>query len=111
MLASSDFVNFGCPMGWAGVRELLNCDWNPAGAGDFISLANNVTGSLRRIVWFTFATLYWTLGNTRNKLTIEGKMIGNPADIFYRMSGSGQTEGPGVAGRGRARCEETTRED
>jgi hypothetical protein len=70
---------------WAGVRELLHCDWNPAGAGDFIALAQGLAGPLRRLVWFTFATLSWSLWNIRNKLTIEGKMIGNPADAFYHM--------------------------
>jgi hypothetical protein len=70
---------------WAGVRELLRCDWNPAGAGDFIALANGLSGPLRRLVWFTFAAQCWSLWNIRNKLTIEGKLIGCPADAFYHM--------------------------
>jgi hypothetical protein len=81
-------IFFTCHMAsfmWAGVRELLHCDWNPAGAGDFIALAQGLAGPLRRLVWFTFATLSWSLWNIRNKLTIEGKMIGNPADAFYHM--------------------------
>jgi hypothetical protein len=69
---------------WVGVRELLH-EWNPAGAGDFIALAQGLAGPLHRLVWFTFATLSWSLWNIRNKLTIERKMIGNPADAFYHM--------------------------
>jgi hypothetical protein len=40
-------IFFLCPMArfmWAGVRELLQCDWNPGGAGDFIALANGLSG-------------------------------------------------------------------
>jgi hypothetical protein len=70
---------------WVGVRDLLHCDWNPAEAGEFIALANGLSGPLRRVVRFTFATQCLTLWNIRNKLTIEGKMIGNPADVFYHM--------------------------
>jgi hypothetical protein len=32
-----------------------------------------------------FAVLAWTLWNIRNKLTIEGKCISNPADTFFQM--------------------------
>jgi hypothetical protein len=28
---------------WAGVKDLLHYDWNPAGAGDFIALANGLS--------------------------------------------------------------------
>jgi hypothetical protein len=71
---------------WAGVRELLACDWNPAGAGDFVALAQGLSGRLRRIVWFTFAAQSWALWNIRNKLTLEGKLINNPADAIAKMS-------------------------
>jgi hypothetical protein len=35
-------IFFSCPIArlmWAGVRELLHCDWNPAGPGEFIAIA------------------------------------------------------------------------
>ncbi|XP_051221392.1 uncharacterized protein [Lolium perenne] len=82
-------IFFTCPLArlmWAGVRELLSCDWNPAGAGDFIALSQGLSNPLRRLAWFTFAAQCWTLWNIRNKLAIEGKLIGNPADIFYQLS-------------------------
>jgi hypothetical protein len=71
---------------WAGVRELLACDWNPTGIGEFIALAQGLANPLHRLVWYTFAAQCWTLWNTRNKLAIEGKLIGNQADVFYQMS-------------------------
>jgi hypothetical protein len=71
---------------WAGVRELLGCDWNPAGARDFVAIAHRLSGPLHRLVWFAFAAQSWALWNIRNKLTIEGKLINNPADAFSKMS-------------------------
>jgi hypothetical protein len=71
---------------WAGERDALHCDWNPAGAGDFLAIAAGLSGRFRRLVWFTFAGQCWALWNVRNKLTIEGKLIGNPADAFFQMS-------------------------
>jgi hypothetical protein len=70
---------------WARVRELLHCEWNPAGDGEFIALSQGVSGPLHSLVWFTFAALCWTLWNIRNKLTIERKMIGDQTDAFYHM--------------------------
>jgi hypothetical protein len=71
---------------WAGIRAILQCDWNPAGAGSFVALAQGLSGSFRRIAWFTFTAMFWTLWNVRNKLTIEGKAIAHPADAFFQMS-------------------------
>jgi hypothetical protein len=81
-------IFFTCHMAgfmWAGVRELLHCEWNPGGIGDFIALAQGISGPLRSLVWFTFAAMAWSLWNIRNKLTIEGKLINNPTDAFYHM--------------------------
>jgi hypothetical protein len=71
---------------WAEVRNLLSCDWNLAGTRDFIALAQGLSNPLRRLAWFTFAAHCWTLWNIQNNLAIEGKMIGNPADVFYQIS-------------------------
>jgi hypothetical protein len=71
---------------WAGVRELLKCDLNPVGAGQFMGLVQGLSGPLRRLVWFTFAAQSWELWNIRNKLAIEGKLINNPTDTLFQMS-------------------------
>ena len=70
---------------WARVRELLKCDWNPAGAGEFLSITHGLVGSYRRLVWFTFAAQCWALWNVRNKLTFEDRLIDKPADVMYNM--------------------------
>jgi hypothetical protein len=31
---------------WAGARELLQCDWNPAGPGVFIATSQRLSGNL-----------------------------------------------------------------
>jgi hypothetical protein len=82
-------IFFDCPLAkfmWAGVRELLNCDWNLVGVGQFMGLDQGLSGSLCRLVWFTFAAQCWALWNIRNKLAIEGKLINNPADAVFQMS-------------------------
>jgi hypothetical protein len=71
---------------WAGIRDILHYDWNSAGAGEFLTIAQGLSGPFRRLVWFTFAAQCWALWNIRNKLTIEGKLIGNPADVLFQMS-------------------------
>jgi hypothetical protein len=88
-LEDCNHIFFTCPMArfmWAGVRDALHCDWNPAGAGDFLAIAAGLSGRFRRLVWLTFAAQCWALWIIRNKLTIEGKLIGNPADAFFQMS-------------------------
>jgi hypothetical protein len=82
-------IFFTCPMAgfvWAGIRDVLHCDWNPAGAGEFLAIAQGLSGPFRRLVWFTFAAQCWALWNVRNKLTIEGKLIANPADALFQIS-------------------------
>jgi hypothetical protein len=89
MLEYCDHIFFKCHLArfvWAGVRELLPCNWNPTGVGDFIAIVQGLSGPLRRLAWFAFAALGWTLWNTRNKLAIEGKVIGHPADVLFTMS-------------------------
>jgi hypothetical protein len=71
---------------WAGVRELLKCDWNPIGVGDFMAIVQGLVGPLRRLVWFTFAAQCWSLWNIRNKLAIEGTIINSPSDAIFKMS-------------------------
>jgi hypothetical protein len=106
-------IFFACHLArfmWAGARELLGTSWNPAGAGDFIALAQGLPGPLRRIAWFTFAAQCWALWNIRNKLTIEGTLIGHPADVFFHMSRHMQCWRALVRPRDRALLDEVLRE-
>jgi hypothetical protein len=57
-------IFFACHMAqfmWACIREILQCNWNPAGAGGFVALAQGLSGSFRRTAWFTFTSMFWTL--------------------------------------------------
>jgi hypothetical protein len=71
---------------WAEIQDVLQCDWNPAGADEFLAIAQDLSGPFRRLVWFTFMAQCLALWNICNKLTIEGKLIGNPTDAFFQMS-------------------------
>jgi hypothetical protein len=57
---------------WAGIRDILKCDWNPAGVGGFVALAQALSGSFRRLAWFAFAVMFWTLWNVRNVYCTPG---------------------------------------
>jgi hypothetical protein len=84
-----DHIFFKCHIAklmWAGIRDLLHCTWNLAGAADFIAIVNGLSGRLRRFAWYTFAAQSWALWNIRNKLAIEGSLINNPADAIFKMS-------------------------
>jgi hypothetical protein len=88
-LEDCNHIFFNCSLAkfmWAAFRELLHCDWNPAGIGEFLAIAQGLTGAYRRLVWFAFAALCWTLWTIRNKLTIEGSIIGKPADALCKMT-------------------------
>jgi hypothetical protein len=89
MLEDCDHIFFTCHLAkfmWAGVRELHPCNWNPTGVVEFIAIVQGLSGPLRRLAWFAFAALGRTLWNTRNKLAIEGKVIGHPANVLFTMS-------------------------
>jgi hypothetical protein len=106
-------IFFACHLArfmWEGARELLGTVWNPAGAGNFIALAQGLAGPLCRIVWFTFAAQCWALWNIRNKLTIEGKLIGHPAIFIFQMSLHMQCRRGLVRPRDRALLDEVLRE-
>jgi hypothetical protein len=113
-----DHIFFTCHIArfmWAGIRDLLACSWDPAGAADFVAIANGLTGRLRRIAWYTFAAQSWALWNIRNKLAIEGSLISSPADAIFKISIYMQswrvTGEQGLAGLGSRRDQEALRED
>jgi hypothetical protein len=76
-----------CPLArfmWARARDVLHCDWNLAGAGEFLAIVEGLSGLFYRLVWFTFAAQCWALWNIRNKLIIEGKLIENLTDAIFK---------------------------
>jgi hypothetical protein len=86
---NADHIFFSCSLArflWSVVRQLLECRWSPSSFAQFFAIVSCYSGRQRRLIWTLFAAQSWTLWNIRNKLAIEGKLIGNPADIFYQLS-------------------------
>jgi hypothetical protein len=85
--SSANHIIFACSLArfmWSVVRHLLGCNWSPANFPQFFAIVDNFMGSHRRMVWTLFAAQSWALWLTRNKLSIESKLIRNPADIIYK---------------------------
>jgi hypothetical protein len=39
-------IFFNCSLAdfmWAGIQDILHCDWNPAGAGEFFAIAQDLS--------------------------------------------------------------------
>jgi hypothetical protein len=69
---------------WAVLRQLLGCNWRPANFPQFHAILSSFTGFTRCILWVLFLAQSWALWMTRNKLTIERKVISHPADIINK---------------------------
>ena len=71
----TNHIFFTCPLAkfmWSAMRELLQCDWNPACFPDVYRELRRYMGQPKRILWSCCAALVWSLWTTRNKFTIEG---------------------------------------
>jgi hypothetical protein len=69
---------------WSVIRQLLGCAWSPANFPQFYALVASLLGGQRRVIWALFAAQSWALWLTRNKLSIELKLIKHPADIIFK---------------------------
>jgi hypothetical protein len=69
---------------WAVLRQLLGCNWRPANFPQFHAILASFSGFTRHILWALFLAQSWALWTTRNKLTIERKVISHPADIIFK---------------------------
>ena len=81
-------IFFACPLarfGWSAVRQLLGCNWSPANFPQFHALLQPLLGQHRRLCWIIVCTMFWALWLTRNKLTIEHKVLRHPADLLFKM--------------------------
>jgi hypothetical protein len=50
-------IFFNCSLAgfkWAGIRDIPHCDWNLAGAIEFLAITQGLSGPFHRLVWFTF---------------------------------------------------------
>jgi hypothetical protein len=69
---------------WSVVRQLLRCSWSPANFPQFYTITASLLGGQWRVVWSLFAAQSWALWLTRNKLSIESRLIRNPSDMIFK---------------------------
>jgi hypothetical protein len=69
---------------WGVLRQLLGCDWRTSNFPQFHHTLSSLPGSPRRLLWILFLVQSWALGQIRNKLTIEKKVIAHLADVIFK---------------------------
>jgi hypothetical protein len=69
---------------WSVVRQLLGCSWSPTSFAQFYAILSGFAGRPRRLLWMLFMAQSWALWLIRNKLTLESKLICQPADILFK---------------------------
>jgi hypothetical protein len=69
---------------WSVIHQLLGCSWSSANFPQFYDIAASLLGGQRRVIWSLLAAQSWALSLTRNKLSIESKLIKHPADIIFK---------------------------
>lgn len=80
----SDHILFNCDFAdllWSCTRSWLGVKWAPCSFAQLLTLANTLSGQLRRLFWFGFAAMSWALWTTRNKFTIEHVFPSKSADV------------------------------
>jgi hypothetical protein len=84
---TADHIFFTCSLAmfsWSVTRQILGCSWCPASFPQFFAIIFNFTGRARRTIWCLFLAQSWALWLTRNKLTMEAKLIRHPADTIFK---------------------------
>jgi hypothetical protein len=69
---------------WSVVRQMLGCSWSPTSFAHFYSILSSFPGRPRCLLWMLFMAQSWALWHIRNKLTIESKLIRQPADHYIQ---------------------------
>jgi hypothetical protein len=64
---------------------MFSVNWNPRSRQDWITILNSLAPKPRWLLWTYFAAQCWSLWNTRNKFTIEGKFPRQPADCIFKI--------------------------
>jgi hypothetical protein len=68
---------------WSFVQEALGTAWQARDLGEFLEAHANQTGTRRRLFWFMFAEMSWTLWITRNKMVIEKVFPRHASDSVF----------------------------
>jgi hypothetical protein len=71
-------------LNWLSWAISLDSNWSPANFPQFHAILSSFAGYTQRILWALFLAQSWALWTTRNKLTIERKVINHPTNIIYK---------------------------
>jgi hypothetical protein len=102
-------ILFSCPAArflWSFVSEALGPEWQALDLGEFLEAQANHTGRRRRLFWFVFAALSWTLWNIRNKMVIERIFLRRASDSVFMFLAFLQQWHPLSRRRDRARLDD-----
>jgi hypothetical protein len=84
----SSHILFSCSMArfaWSALRSILGCNWCPANFSQFHAILAGFSGRARRLLWTLFLAQSWALWTVRNKLTMEKKILNDPANLIFKM--------------------------
>jgi hypothetical protein len=70
---------------WSFVAEALGPEWQALDLGEFLEVHANRSGKRRRLFWFVFASMTWTLWTTRNKMVIEHIFLRRASDSIFKF--------------------------
>lgn len=88
-IEDTDHILFRCPLArlfWACTRDWLGVSWAPNSFGELRALTPSLAGQNKRLFWFGFSAMCWTLWTTRNKLNIEQVFPNKAVDRFFKFS-------------------------
>jgi hypothetical protein len=91
---------------WSVVRQLLGCGWSLTSFAQFYAILTSFAGRPRRLLWFLFVAQSWALWLIRNKITLESKLIRQPADFNFKTIIFLQLWSPSVKPQDRASIQE-----
>ena len=70
---------------WCFVREALGPEWEAHDLAEFLQVRATQVGRKRRLFWFIFVAMMWTLWTIRNKMVIERVFPRRASDSFFRF--------------------------
>jgi hypothetical protein len=71
---------------WAGARETLQCNWNPAGAGEFLAIPQGLSVQYHRLVWLPLLHNIGLSGTFEINLILKA-CSAKPADVLISIIG------------------------
>jgi hypothetical protein len=84
-----DHIFFQCHLAnfmWSGLREMFRVNWNLKSRQDWFAILGTLNSKAKCFLWTFFAAQCWALWTTRNKFTIEGKFLCQPAGCIFKTT-------------------------